>query len=318
MPPRNESTPKTLPPKPIILPTAATGQWVIIPDRWEGYERPSLSPPYLMVPVNGSRTLTIRAPGQGPVEVADVGDQGFLCDAQGRPSCRARMLNRMLVVEGLLPGRIAIGLRQGAAKLDILVSIKEAVKVPVIAHYVEQGPLTKTKMTAAMLRAMIAGANGILGPEANVTIALREERTLSHAAIGKALGLVVTEIPGDTNDEWSRVTKHAVRDPAAPRLLNLFLVRRFEVEDASTDDLAGTRGGCCLLEDQIKGGSLDSRAGTTLAHEVGHHLGLHDIKDSQFLMSFRRPHGNRLSRSEIDRINPSGVTINPFGPSACP
>ncbi|HUL10458.1 MAG TPA: matrixin family metalloprotease [Candidatus Acidoferrum sp.] len=316
MTPRSHHNRKTPPLRPIAPATGATGLWVITPDRPEGYERLSFRRPDLMVPVNGTRTLTMRTPGQAPVEIINADDGGLFRDFMDRPCCRARVVNnKLLVVDGLLSGRITIELRQGAAQLDIAVTIKDALEVPLIAHYVQQGPLTKTKMTPAMLRAMIAGANDILRPEANVTITLREERTLTRAEIGKSLGRVVTEIPNNTDDEWSLVTKHAVRDPSARRLLNLFLVRRFETEDDDPlNDLAATGDGCCLFEDQIRGGSLDSDAGSTLAHEVGHHLGLDHVEDRRFLMYKARPHGNRLSRSEGDRINLSGVTINPFSP----
>jgi hypothetical protein len=317
MPPRSHHHRKTLPLKPITLATGTMGLWVITPDRPEGYERLSFKLPDLMVPVNGSRTLTMRTPGQAPVEIANADDRGLFLDFMDRPCCRARILNnKLLVVEGLLSGRITIELRQGTAQLDIAVTIKDPLELPVIAHYVEQSVSRKTRMTPTMLRAMIAGANDILGPEANVKISLREERTLTHAMIGKSLGRVVTDVPHNTeDDEWDLVTKHAVRDPGARRLLNLFLVRRFETEDDDPrNDLAATGGGCCLFEDQIEGGRPKSTAGSTLAHEVGHHLTLDDVEDRQMLMCGIRPHGNRLTRSEGDRINPSGVTINPFAP----
>ena len=63
MTPRSHHNRKTPPLRPIAPATGATGLWVITPDRPEGYERLSFRPPDLMVPVNGTRTLTMRTPG---------------------------------------------------------------------------------------------------------------------------------------------------------------------------------------------------------------------------------------------------------------
>lgn len=299
-------------PKPIRFPTAALGLWTLTPDTPDGYERLFPNPPRLMLPVGRTRSLTMRTPGSGEVVVANADAHGIIPGADGRPCCRAVMLNKMLVLEGLQAGWIWVELRQGSASLDIQVSVKNEVVVPVIAHYVEHGPHLKTRMTRTLLQEMIGVANGILTPQANVKIALDRDRDLTHATIGQRLGRTVKADSETGGGEWDLLTGFAERT-GARRLLNLFLVRRFEIKDGDPrGDLAGTAGGCCVFEDQFKAGGLDADAGSTLAHEVGHHLGLHHVPETTNLMYESQPRGDRLTRLQADALNSSGTLIDPF------
>jgi hypothetical protein len=319
-------------PNPALLPSKGPrvinpGRWGILPDTSDGYEWFPPMLPRLMVPLQGARYVTLVTPAQGPVAITNASDSGIVSDWLGQACCRAILRNKMLTVYGMnRPCRISIDLQQGDSRFSIMVTLKESLEVPTIAHYVEHGPLRKTRMTPAMLREMIVIANGILEPQANVKIVLKTDSVLRHEVIGAPLGRVVTDIPQNENDECSRLTTHAIRD-GRPHLLNLFLVRRFETEGSNpvegsnpdggrADDLAGTANGCCIFEDQIRGGRLDGpSAGQTLAHEVGHHLDLLDLYgdgDTESLMYYRASADrDRISAEEADKMNKAGVPSRP-------
>jgi len=312
MPSRSKAGAQSLP-KPIQFPRELPGLWTVFPDSQDGYERIAARPPDLMLPVGSTRTLIIGTPGQGPLAVADHDDSGLI-GAQG--NCRVRLLDKMLLLEGLQAGSIWITLQQGSKSFDIHVSVKAQAEFPIVAHLVEHGPQLKTRMTRATLLQMIDSANLILTPQANATIVLDEVRDLTHAMIGKRLGRTVTEVFGRKDDEWAEVTKHKKTPPPdKPRLLNLFLVRRFESidKDEPGREVAATRDGCCILEDRFTSGRFEAEtAGSTLAHEIGHHVKLHHVDDTRRLMYESQPRGDRLSRSEADRFNPTGTTLDPF------
>ncbi len=299
--------------KPMPFPRELPGLWTVFPDTPDGYERITPGPPDLMLPVGSTRTLTIGTPGRGPLVVEDLDNSGLI-GPQG--NCRVRLLDKMLVLEGRQPGSIWITLQQDGRSLDIHVSVKVQVEIPIVAHFVEHGPHLKTRMTHTTLLETIGSANRILMPQANATVVLDEERDLTYAMTGKRLGRTVTEIHGNTEDEWADVTKHKKPPPPdKPRLLNLFLVRRFESidEDKPGREVAATGDGCCIFEDRFTFGKFEAAAaGSTLAHEIGHHFKLDHVNDQRRLMYELQPRRDRLTRSEADRINPTGTTLDPF------
>ena len=312
MMPISTATPGPSPRTPADRPVIRPGRWSIFPDTADGYERDGQKAPRLMVPVDGRRLLTLYPPlplKREPVDIANDSDGNVIADWLGQHCCRAVLSGHMLAVHGLSrPCRIPVELRQDDAALQIIVTVKERLLVPLIVHSVEHGPLHKTRMTSAMLGAMIDAANRILEPQANVSLSVIDERPLSHETIGKRLGRTVTARPGDAPDEWDLVTQRADRT-GQPRLLNLFLVRRYD--EPGSAPRGATANGCTIIEDHIRGGQLDAAAaGRTLAHEVGHHLAdLPDLKDpgdTERLMYWKEG-GDRITADEADRMNPRGV-----------
>jgi hypothetical protein len=301
----------------------------------DGFES---TPPGLFVPTGGQRALLINVLGQEPLLVANAAE--FLGSAS---PCWVVLSGNFLTIIGRRPGRVSIELQKGDATKSIDVTIKNERKIPIVAHFVEHGPTRKTRMTRATLDELIAAADGLLRPKANVRVVLLDARSLPYdlvrtapdGTVGRGLGRTVRTGDDARRDEWNMVARHAVpasdmRHLAEKRsvsaadlrhLLNLFLVRRFEDDDKDERDDSGRsrqpreaaatdKAGNCVLEDRFKAGGLERGAvGKTLAHEICHHLGLDHVADETALMYRSQPHGDLLSLREAHRINPSGFGL---------
>jgi hypothetical protein len=277
--------------------------------------------PWLMVPLDGTRWVQLLARGSDPLTLDGIVNGVVLGQRQSQCGT-AWIRDGRVFVHGTRSDRATLVVRQGKATRRLVVSIKDVRPVSLIVHYVEHGLVRKTRTTPDDLAAIVKAANDILVPQANVRIVVRKTRTLTHEKIGRRLGRTVETTAGD-DSEWRVVTGNAL-SLGLPDEFNLFLVQRYEnLTPAGTgdDELADTevRTGCCIMEDHIADGRVDVRkAGNTLAHEVGHRLGLEHTTESRNRLMY--PTGSKattLTWWEADRINPSKTrprTINPFAP----
>lgn len=317
MPPQKPESPLSSPARrPTGLGIPSTIQ-IVIAGKSDGFERRPPDPPWVMLPERGERSLFLFLALQSnePIRIANANAQGLIVDSLGRALCQASGLGRALNLRGLQPGRVVLQIQQGNGRLELHATVKRRLKVPLLVHYVEHEPQSRTRTTPQALREIIKTANTVLEPQANVVASVATEGTLTHERINALLGPTVTSATDKGGGEWDLVTAHAISLGSAPdarHQLNLFLVRDFEVAGGN-DTAAGTRNGCCLLEDHVDaGGRIDTaRAGRVLAHEIGHHLGLFHV-DSREALMHEASLGDRLSRTEIEQMNPSGTTINPL------
>lgn len=324
-----------------------------------GYEHRRPREPWLMVPKDGTRALTLQVDPGHPVMIRLVtaeselrfADQGEVMDRLRKAVCRVHVSGNQLVVRGLAPARnIPIDLVHRGHKLRVMVSVKERRTLPIVAHYVEHGPLLKTRMTRERLREVLDYANAFL-LQANVRLVLAIESTLGHERIfapgagngpaGKSLGRVVKD-----TEEYELLVRHRIalpesRNRAEYPPLNVFFVRDveygnidpgFEGEIAAFTD---SRGNCIFGDGRRYPGTAGPRKeGETLAHEAVHHLiflrglerhpdgwdELHHVKaesDPHNLMADKklRFHKTRLTRDQIETINDSRAYVPPFGSS---
>src|SRR5262245_3246282 len=119
-----------------------------------GYEHRPPKAPWLMVPENMTRALTLRLEGGQPVTVRNSKD-GYVLDHFGGRLCRAYVSGDQLFIRwaGGLPRRdVPIELSNQWRELRVMVSLKRRKTLPIIAHYVEQQPGKWTGMTPARLR----------------------------------------------------------------------------------------------------------------------------------------------------------------------
>src|SRR5262245_66067857 len=109
-----------------------------------GYEHSPPRAPWLMVPRTETRALTLSLDGGHPVTIRNADDQGNIRTRMGLPLCRVRVVGNQLVIEGLRESRdIPIDLVHRGRELRVMVTVKNRRTLPIVAHYVEHGPLLR-------------------------------------------------------------------------------------------------------------------------------------------------------------------------------
>jgi hypothetical protein len=277
-----------------------------------GFDR-SVSPKWQMVPVRGSRVLTISgAASLVPRVHVFSGDASCLTAAQ----TTARGTTTLTLTGGDKPGRAFVewvpsvtvaGPVQDGFKLEV--SVKDEKKLSTAFHYVDDGKKQKTKRKIADLNAMIVLANAILTPQANVKI---DRKSAAALPIAENLGRVVrfsSHLTGPPHNvpieqhEWDDIVAHA--DTTAD--FNVFFVREFEIDHTPHIDDSAEAGTvaaekCCIFEDRI-----GYPPGETLAHETMHLLGIHDHSRSRRHLIGTNRTGRVITRDHANIINPSGT-----------
>ncbi|MFO1350637.1 MAG: peptidoglycan-binding protein [Gammaproteobacteria bacterium] len=252
----------------------------------------SASPNWQMVPVGGSKRVGLHGAAGLAVASSDTSIATVAsATAHGHTT---------LTITGVAKGNCQIQIGAGPAFAAVLdVAVKSRKTVSTAFHYVDDGHRQKTRRRISDLNAMITAANNILLPQANVEISRRSAAALP---IAQNLGRVVrfsSHLPGvpAAQHEWDVVTSHA--DATAD--FNVFFVVEYE-QDATPlhdDTEAGTLGGSCIFED-----NTGEPAGVTLAHELGHHLGLGHSRNRHHLMADSSGSGTQIPKADADIINP--------------
>jgi len=176
------------------------------------------------------------------------------------------------------------------------VDVKRPKPVRTAFHYVDDNRQQRTARRIADLNAMITVINGVLSQQANVQVVRHNARALPIAANLRRVVRFSSHLSGirARQHEWDDVTAHA--DATAD--FNVFFVVEYEQDRTPHVDNvdAATLGGSCIMED-----NMAQPAGETLAHELGHHLGLADkTLPAGDLMT---PAGRKLRKAEINTMN---------------
>jgi hypothetical protein len=272
-----------------------------------GFDR-STSPKWQMVPVGGERVLLLTGAAGLVPRVRDPAILEAIQTVTGRTTS--------LKLKGRTAGRTAIewvpsatfaGPVQGGFTLEV--SVKAQKKVRTAFHYVSDGRRQVTNRRIRDLDAMIAAANHLLTPQANVAI---ERKSAAALPIAQKLGRVVrfsSHLTGPPDNvpiaqhEWDDVVAGA--DATAD--FNVFFVRRYEQDN--TPLVNNTRAGTiateknCLLEDNI------TSASETLAHETIHLLGIdpHSATRSHLIAGGDVRTGRHITRDQANIVNASGT-----------
>lgn len=299
----------------------------------------SVTPPWQMVPLGGTRQLTLlgvgslvmrvrhprilqatqfRAAGNVMLALRGLREGKAIVEwvAARRPQ-RGLSLGPMVAMArgagvafgagvGLLLGialRSALG--TAAPGFSLEVSVKKQKRIHTAFHYVDDGRVQKTARSIAALNGLIAGTNTILDRQANVEIVRKSAAAL---AIAQNLGSVVrfsSHLAGvaAAEHEWDDIVRHA--DAAAD--FNVYFVKEYEQDN--TPGVDNTRAGTiaaeknCILEDNI------ANTSETLAHETVHLLGIgrHSGTASHLIASGAVRTGQTISKAQANRINPSGT-----------
>jgi hypothetical protein len=191
------------------------------------------------------------------------------------------------------------------------VSVKALKTINTAFHYVDDGRKQKTKRQIADLDAMIAGANLILTPQANLKLARKSAAALP---IAQNLGDVVrfsSHLTGPPDNvpiaqhEWDDL--FAKVDATAD--FNVFFVKEFEIDATPYIDDSAEAGTVatdkmCIFEDRVI-----RPASEVLAHETVHLLGIgdHSSNNWHLIASGATRKGRWINRDQANTVNPSGT-----------
>ena len=263
----------------------------------------SVNPAWQMVPVGGSRTLTLTGASGLMPRVRDP--QVLVAVTVPAP----RGAPWMLILTGVREGLTSV---EWVASVDFAgpvqqgftlhVSVKRQQIVNTAFHYVSDGRRQITRRRIGDIDALVAGVNAILTPQANVRMVKKSAAPLN---IAQNLGRVVrfsSDIRGvaAAQHEWDDVTASADRTAD----FNVFFVREYEQDrsplhdDAEAGTIAADKS--CIFEDRTV-----QPAAETLAHETVHLLGVAGHSRLRGNLMSRR--GAHLTKAQINQINTSGT-----------
>ncbi len=220
------------------------------------------------------------------------------------PAALVRAGQRKVIVRGLKKGSAFIEARRGtsvACRLEVGVKASKTVKVAF--NFVRDNAGHRTRRALASTDNLVRTMNAIYTPQTYIHIV---KRTTRWVQVNRNLGRVVrysAHLAGVSaaQHEWDEVI--ALRDSAAH--WNVFFVWEYE-QDATpfrdhTD--AGNLAGNCLFEDRA-----GREVGETLAHELGHYLGVADCSDNAqqdwLMYGYTDVRGRFIPKDHANTMNP--------------
>jgi hypothetical protein len=252
--------------------------------QYRGFDS-SVSPRGLVVPVGGSRVVSVRRSDNMTIQSQDT---GIATVADKTPADG-------MTVSGVRHDRTSIVATEGTEVKDRLdVSVKRQVPKTVDYHFMSDSGGHSTKRTQSSAPALTRTLNTVWEEQANIHFTTG---VVDAPRVGQDLGTEITATDA-TSPEWAAVTSFATGGD-----YNVFLVWELETGGGGGDTQGATAstGGHTLLEDD------DCSDGLTIAHEAGHHLGLYngDTHPNKGVMSscggFDR---QRVYKADADIVNP--------------
>ncbi len=255
----------------------------------------TVNPPWQMVPMSGQKTVILKNAANLTVVSRNPG----IATVEDVPKCFVHG-GRELLIKGKVKGTTFIDVKDGAttvASLEVAVKTKKTVRITF--NFLEDNAGHKTKRSLSDVPTWVQKSNEILLNQANVEVIKQNARNVK---INQNLGGVVRYskhitgvAPGE--HEWDVIV--AKRDSAAD--LNIFFVWEYEQDNTPNIDNveAGTLGNNCIFEDNI-----GYQTHETMAHEIGHFLGVdHPAPGLDLLMSPGRT-DQRISKAHANIMNP--------------
>lgn len=263
----------------------------------------SVSPAWQMVPVGGSRVITVAGAGS---LIARAHDTSKLKVSQKKVGA-----NQLLTLDGIAEGRTWVEwvpsvdystVPQVSSMLEV--SVKKEKKIKTAFFYVDDGRVQKTTRSPSGIATLLRGANKLLTAQANVTLVNKSAKALK---ISQNLGKVVrfsSHLPGVAarQHEWDDLL--AKCDAAAD--FNVFFVKEYEQDKTPLKDNAeaGTISSdkMCIMEDQSVCAGHE-----VLAHETLHFLGVsrHSATNSHLMAASAC--GRTIPKAHANQANKSGT-----------
>jgi hypothetical protein len=268
----------------------------------KGFDK-NATPVWQMVPVGGDRYialrdgagLTVTSSAPAVMTVTEITHALIPAGGERMP---LQPGDRIFKLTGVTKGNARMQAKNGAAlTVELEADTKNQKNVLLSFNFLRDSAGHHTRRVPASAAHWVTQINYIYNGQANVKATLRNTRSVAAAV---DLGPQVMWA-ADATSEWGTVT--ALGDAGAD--LNYFLVWEYEQDATPTIDNtdAGTLGGNCIFED-----NAGNAVGTTMAHEMGHFLGVGDRyaaaqkPDLMYGITDRR--GYNLTKSDVNTMNP--------------
>lgn len=263
-------------------------------DRWA-------SPRWQMVPVGGDRYLALRD-GAGLTVTSNSTSVLTVTEIPvARLPAGSRMSlqssDRIFKLHGASKGNARVQAKRGGRTIvELEVDTKNRKSVRLTFNFVRDNAGHFTRRNPSSATGWMRMINRIYNGQANIFATMIRTRNVT---IPQNLGAEVRWSAG-TASEWNTVT--ALRDSGAD--FNFFLVWEYEQDTTPGDGAdAGALAGNCIFED-----SAGSQIGETMAHELGHYLGVADKYDNarrhHLMYGYTDTRGRHLSKQDVRTMNP--------------
>lgn len=262
----------------------------------------TVNPPWLVVPVHNS-------PDQNEVRVtvepATACPLLFFCVEDASKAVptptSASGFPQTLVLSGLDKGHTVLKVRSqsptGTVCATLNVCVRDKKTISVDFHFMSDSNGHGTTRLPAEADAFIAAMNAIWTPQANVVF---EKGTVDSPMVTADLGSVVEWYPANPANEWDDVVAHRLGGPP-----DVYFVWEYEQDGTPATDNADAAqlGGDILFED-----AAENETGETLAHEMGHYLGVvpadYTDKQDELMHAYTDVRDSTITHAQTDQANP--------------
>ena len=267
------------------------------------------TPRFQMVPERGRRFVSLRDSGRGATvtvddptvcTVTEVGERDLPADER-QPPVRGERLFRL---NGLAAGTAFVTATGGSlvAPLRLEVSVKTKRQQLIAFNFLRDNAGHATGRPASLAAELTATLNYIWRRQANVEMV---SHVLRRPRIDQNLGNPIMLPQGSLG-----TTGQTIADAGLSTVdLNVFFVwalqetgNTSDVDAVTTLNTAGSGSpGTCIFEDRA-----GRAVGVTLAHEIGHHLGLNHTGHRQIdlMFDFTDQRGLNLTKDDVNTANP--------------
>jgi hypothetical protein len=268
----------------------------------QGFDRQA-TPRWQMVPVNGDRYVALRSGAglvvtsnnPGVVRATEIA-LGAVPGGERQPLHSG---DRVFKLHGVTKGNARLQAKNagGVTAVELEVDTKDKKTVGVTFNFVRDSGGHHTVRPTASAAHWVSTMRYVYSGQANIEPTLRHTR---QVRVPVDLGPQVMWTSG-ADSEWDTVT--ALGDAAAD--MNYFLVWEYEQDATPTVDNtdAGTMAANCIFED-----AAGSAVGVTMAHEMGHYLGVDDHYDVthklDLMYGITDQRGINLRKSDVNTMNP--------------